>query len=891
MKKYKLFTSSAIITTALLTGSVVSLAPSTSLGMGPSNQEVFDALLSRIDDVKLLTQPNALEQAELISLGKIIDNQNLGKVEADNAKVTLRHAVTAYSDNLQKIANSTGKGVDRDEMSIYEWFLNAKDPSLNSTGNIKITEVCKISGCPQTLKNAIKKIPNENKGMTVIHYIKSEGVKNLKKACDFGLKKGTLSKVISENEERLNKLKSDNSRLEKKKNSPFCNDKAAIQGEQGKIAKTIENIEKYLVKQEANIQKLTHDQIKSYDNYQEVLSAWNELNEANSSLTNNVSKRSTAIKRKSDIDKKYNNPSKKFQNSMKSHKLLDKLARKGLKREDVDGVIQDSLIPYLSAIEEYEDEYHYKQALKQFIGQNHVILSQHLGLIEGGEDVPDEAVDDVHAALVSRIKELEYKLTLAKIVDPSKNKESDPAPGPGGGEYSQEQLDEIIEKRLAGMSTTTYHGEYSREYVEALRAQLAQAKKGSDQVRSAQEKEDNKKQVSELQLALLEALPEDIKESNVDILLARVKNLHSKLVEKKLVFSNDELSKEMTKEEQELGFEAITSEEDAAKTMQDIKAFEKEINRLYSEISNLASRNIQKRIADISAVSSGDDDISLIKGIWVSGMYGVSKQGALNENSSGFKGKISGGSIGFDFDVSDDTILGISYSHVNSTVKFKDNALGNEIKSTANIASLYGKKGITDKLALHTVLSLGKNQIIKKRVVEALEKPASSKINSISYNAELIASYDILMKPVTIVPNLGIKYGHYTNGAYEESGIGVNNLEFDKSAHFDLKGIAGINLMTSKKLSDTTKIQPSVNLSVERQLLSKKKHAVQAKFTWMDNYIEAEPNVKGAADTSGNIGFGMLIEHRNIELNSIYNIHLKKKYVGHQGSVQLKINL
>jgi len=93
-------------------------------------------------------------------------------------------------------------------------------------------------------------------------------------------------------------------------------------------------------------------------------------------------------------------------------------------------------------------------------------------------------------------------------------------------------------------------------------------------------------------------------------------------------------------------------------------------------------------------------------------------------------------------------------------------------------------------------------------------------------------------------------------------------MEFSKDSYSDASCVLGTKMVMSKKLSD-----------------------VKSKFGWMDNYLESEPSLKGDTDMSGNIGFGVLLEHKNIEMNALYNLHFKQKYVGHQGSLQLKINL
>ena len=305
-----------------------------------------------------------------------------------------------------------------------------------------------------------------------------------------------------------------------------------------------------------------------------------------------------------------------------------------------------------------------------------------------------------------------------------------------------------------------------------------------------------------------------------------------------------------------------------------------------------ATRKRQNNInMGIAAIAAGDDSFNVVKGLWISGVYGVSNQDSIKD-ASGYKGKIAGGSVGGDIDINDNTMIGASYSHLVSGVKFKDNLSGNELDINSNILSLYARQNITDKFYINGMVSFGKSQINNKRSLEVagLSKTAKSKINSTSYNSELDVSYNLTGKKMIVIPSVGLRYGHYTNGSYKESGVGVHNLEFDKSSYSDGAFAAGTKMLMPKRLSDDTKITPSIILSVEKEIRTKKQPIARTKLSWMDKYIESEPSLKGTTDASGNIGLGMLVEHKNLEMNAQYNLHFKERYQAHQGSLQLRIN-
>ena len=63
-------------------------------------------------------------------------------------------------------------------------------------------------------------------------------------------------------------------------------------------------------------------------------------------------------------------------------------------------------------------------------------------------------------------------------------------------------------------------------------------------------------------------------------------------------------------------------------------------------------------------------NIEIRKGLWVSGLYGSSNQGMINK-TAGYKGRSAGGSIGFDFSPTDESLIGIAYSNINTNLKYK----------------------------------------------------------------------------------------------------------------------------------------------------------------------------------------------------------------------------
>ena len=337
-----------------------------------------------------------------------------------------------------------------------------------------------------------------------------------------------------------------------------------------------------------------------------------------------------------------------------------------------------------------------------------------------------------------------------------------------------------------------------------------------------------------------------------------------------------------------------TSERKKDKASQDTASEQSKI--LLEQVNDIITSTVSSRVDDISidlvsGLSSGDDDHKILTGVWASGLYGVNKQDS-NNNRSGYKGNVAGGTIGVDFNISADILAGISYSNVASNIKFKDTLAGNKLEGTSHIASIYAHTALTDKLSLQSTFAIGKNNISTKRLQSiggGETKVATGKLDNTSYIASASASYIAYANNnFSILPTIGLRYGYYKDGKFKETGVGVHNIEIASKSSSDLTGILGTKIAYHMSVSEDTTIIPSLSLAVEQKLKSDQAK-VKAKLSWMENYFENDPSLNKSTKTSYNIGANVLAQHKNIELTAGYNLVIKKKFQSHQGSVKLRL--
>ncbi|WPY00809.1 Sca family autotransporter beta-domain protein [Candidatus Trichorickettsia mobilis] len=286
-------------------------------------------------------------------------------------------------------------------------------------------------------------------------------------------------------------------------------------------------------------------------------------------------------------------------------------------------------------------------------------------------------------------------------------------------------------------------------------------------------------------------------------------------------------------------------------------------------------------------VAAGDETKRKLQGVWARGIYGVSKQQA-DKGSAGYNGNSAGGTIGGDFELNEKNIVGIAYSNIRSGFKYKQSRAGDKTTGNSHILSLYGAHQLNDSLSLKTMLAAGMSKITTKRLI--MDKIATGKVKNKSYSAEASLNYKIMANEnLYFMPNVGLRYAHYRDGAYSERGVGVYNVSVAAKSNNTLTAITGINMIMPQKLSEALIVVPSVHVAIESYLLNKKQK-VKAKLAWMDSYFENNASLGAkSAKFSYNVGGGIVAKYNNIEVSANYNCNLRKKYQNHQGTVKLKI--
>ncbi|NRB10953.1 MAG: autotransporter domain-containing protein [Rickettsiaceae bacterium] len=303
--------------------------------------------------------------------------------------------------------------------------------------------------------------------------------------------------------------------------------------------------------------------------------------------------------------------------------------------------------------------------------------------------------------------------------------------------------------------------------------------------------------------------------------------------------------------------------------------------------NNLANQAINYRLAGLTA---GDDDVKGIDNVWVKGMFGTATQGKRKQ-SVGYKGAMSGGIIGMDFRITEDSIVGLSYSHINSNIKLKDSDAPEKMKITNDAISIYAQSDLTNKLYIQSIFSASKGDVKDERTIKINSKTftGKGKFNNTSYNFQTALGYKLKLAEtgLYLVPNISLNYGSHEDSDFKEKGLGIDNRNIKANSYNSFVGNFGTKLLTQKQVSESLILAPEIHASVTQDLNTKARK-IKTKLGVDDSYTEVKINNKDK--TTLNAGTGITAKVNNmVDINATYDFNKRKKYNAHQGSLQLKI--
>ncbi|MCC8372006.1 MAG: autotransporter outer membrane beta-barrel domain-containing protein [Rickettsia endosymbiont of Pseudomimeciton antennatum] len=311
--------------------------------------------------------------------------------------------------------------------------------------------------------------------------------------------------------------------------------------------------------------------------------------------------------------------------------------------------------------------------------------------------------------------------------------------------------------------------------------------------------------------------------------------------------------------------------------------------------SQITSRSMNMQLpANMQVpVGAGDDD-KMMYGVWGSPFYSIANQ-KMRKGVSGYKAKSAGGIVGFDSLINDDLLVGAAYSRIDTKMSHKNQKIGDKTSGKTNVFSVYGFYKFPANWFAEAIVSYGITNVknLEGRIVPTDVRRITTldtvvaKYKSTSYNGQLLAGYSYQpSEKLIITPTIGFRYSQFTDSGYTETGTAYQKLIVKKRSYNKFEGILGLRTATNIQL-DQMLLIPELHGYVNYDFKGKTP-VIDARLGGMDEPLPIK-SVK-PSKVSFTVGTGLTVKSNMMEYGVTYNAHIANKYIGHQGSLKVKVN-
>ena len=292
------------------------------------------------------------------------------------------------------------------------------------------------------------------------------------------------------------------------------------------------------------------------------------------------------------------------------------------------------------------------------------------------------------------------------------------------------------------------------------------------------------------------------------------------------------------------------------------------------------------------SIASGSDDDSASMGAWVMPYYSQATQ--KNKGGvAGYTSRSGGGVFGFDTLANENLTIGAAVSIVKTNMKYKGYKAGKTTIDTF-MGSIYGSQQLAKDFFIQAVASFGSSKIkgtdpriVSKRINADGQETAKSSYGSMSYGGEVLFGYNAkVAESVLLTPMAGISYTKFSDESYKETGTTHRNRLVSKKASSKIEAIVGARVSSSIDANGIAMI-PEAHAFVS-QKLGGKSGKVDARLDGMTSPFVTRTDK--AAKTSYNVGVSVSAKAGAMEYGAGYDAYLAKKYVGHQGTLKVRVN-
>jgi hypothetical protein len=289
----------------------------------------------------------------------------------------------------------------------------------------------------------------------------------------------------------------------------------------------------------------------------------------------------------------------------------------------------------------------------------------------------------------------------------------------------------------------------------------------------------------------------------------------------------------------------------------------------------------------LSGVAAGDQ--AECHGVWTSTFYSKNIQKKLGLLSAGHTAYSGGLTIGFDTRITETAVLGGATTFINTKVKYKDFKSGDKTLIDSTVLTLYGVSQIFDNMHLQGIVNFASSNIKNSDIRGSGDNKqiAKGKYNTRIFSGEISGGYNFIIgKQVMITPIAGLSYLRFDSSSYKEYGTTAQNLSITMGASHKVGGVLGIRTTFEPYKAGNLLLSPEVHAYI-RQDLKAKNPKVDVRLDGINNNM-AKETTKPARKF---ITLGTILNARygRSEYGFGYDATLSNKYIGHQGTIKVRI--
>ena len=275
-------------------------------------------------------------------------------------------------------------------------------------------------------------------------------------------------------------------------------------------------------------------------------------------------------------------------------------------------------------------------------------------------------------------------------------------------------------------------------------------------------------------------------------------------------------------------------------------------------------------------------------GAWVKGTFGTTTQ-KLRKSVSGYKSTGYGAYVGVDTMLNDRASVGLMVGMNNTRLKHKDFKDGDKTKATSWMFGAYGAYEFGNNFFVQGNAAIAQTSVkAKSKRITGVNTSATAtgKYDVTGYAAEVRGGYKYRFDNSAIVPTAGLRFNYLGDTSYTETGAGIQNVKNAGKATTGIDAVAGVTLSTALDV-DGMLLNPEVHMNVDYALSSQ---APKADYNLDGSSVKF--NYKGAkpAKFGYNFGASVMAQADNVEYGVGYDARISDKYLGHQGSVKVKVS-